>query len=123
MPFAMKRSLFLLAALCACEGPPAPDAAVCQDFIHRICLQPICPDTQNALSPGSDCEGALLARTGCGSDAFAFSGNISRDRFLSCRLPLLRAGGGPDTHPSCDDVLDVVNTCPDVIAFMNGGGP
>ncbi|HEX4622321.1 MAG TPA: hypothetical protein VH208_12205 [Myxococcaceae bacterium] len=123
----MKRSLaaaWLLAA--ACNGPPAPDAAVCQDFIHRICIQPLCPAVTNNVPLTGDCEQTLLAQTGCASDAFTFT-SPDRNRFLACRLPLLRAGSSSDTPPNCDDVQDIVTTCPDVIRFLNtpvrDGGP
>ena len=100
--------------------PPAPDAAVCQDFIQRICILPLCPDVANDLNPQGDCETTLLAQTGCGDPNFTFT-TPSRDLFLSCRLPLLRAGSSADTHPNCDDVFDTFSTCPDVVAFLNGG--
>ena len=109
---------FSLAA--ACTGPPAPDAAVCDDFIHRICLAPICPNIITALSPGADCEQSLLTSSGCDAPDFTFT-TPSRDRFLSCRLPLLRAGSSRDSLPNCDDVQDILNTCPDVIAFLGAG--
>jgi hypothetical protein len=102
----------------ACNGPPASDAAVCQDFIHRVCIQPVCSAVTSSLFLTGDCESTLLARTGCSSDAFAF-GTPDRSRFLACRLPLLRAGASADSPPNCDDVQDIVNTCPDVVTFLN----
>jgi hypothetical protein len=110
----------------ACNGPPAPDAAVCQDFIHRICIQPICSAVTSNIILTGDCETTLLARTGCSADSFTFT-TPDRDRFLACRLPLLRAGDAPDTPPNCDDVQDVMTTCLDVVNFLNtpvaDGGP
>lgn len=121
----MKRCAFLLLfALPACVGPEASDAAVCQDFIDRICQPPICFNASAALTLPADemgCENTLLARTGCDSPDFAFGG-ITRERFLSCRLPLLNAGSASNTPPNCDDVQDIIMDCPDVIQFMNGGG-
>jgi hypothetical protein len=114
----------VLLLLGACQGPPAPDAAVCQDFIHRICLPPVCLNAAEALNVGTsgpDCEQTLQDRTGCGADDFAFTG-LSRERFLSCRLPLLNAGSSSDSVPDCSDVQDILNLCPDVVLFMNGGG-
>jgi hypothetical protein len=111
-----------LALAASCYGPPAPDAAVCDDFIHRICLTPICGAVIDALSPGSDCEDSLLQRSGCASPDFAFT-TPSRDEFLSCRLPLLRSGSSRDSVPNCDDVDDIFTNCPDVVAFLNGAGP
>ncbi len=115
----MRRWLPILVCA-ACSGPRAPDAAVCEDFVHRLCLAPVCDVVTQGLAPVGDCEQDLLARSGCASPDFAFT-QPTRDRFLSCRLPLLRAGGAPEDHPNCDDVQDVFNTCPDVIAMFQGG--
>jgi hypothetical protein len=120
----VKRWFMILGAAAGCNGPPAPDGAVCEDFIHRFCIQPLCPPVA-VLVPSGDCETVLLSQTGCSNPGFTFT-TITRDRFLSCRLPLLRAGSSSETPPNCDDVQDIFNTCPDVIAFLKGtpdGGP
>ncbi len=78
-----------LACLLACSGPPAPDAALCQDVISRVCLARTCAGVSEQLALGNnDCQGLLLQRTGCGDDAFAFT-EPSRERVLSCRQPLV----------------------------------
>jgi hypothetical protein len=111
---------FLFTALVAgCSGPPAPDAAVCQDLIHRICLAPRCPGVDTALNVGNDCEAQLLARTGCGSDGFAFS-QPTRQEVLQCRVPLLRGGNAPEQHPACRDVEEVLDTCGGLVTFLKG---
>ena len=118
------RSLRLF-ALCApflsCVGPPAPDAALCQDVIHRLCLGPRCAEVDAALAVGDSCEQTLLSRTGCAAEDFAFA-SPSRAQVLECRLPLLRSGIGADQHPSCDDVAETVETCGDLIRFLGGPG-
>src|SRR5687767_13582951 len=112
----MRRIVILCASLAGCNGEPAPDAAVCRDFIHRICIAPICEVVTQSLTPGESCDEDLIARTGCGADDFAFAA-FSRDRFLECRLPLMRAGASREAKPSCDDVEQSQEICPDVWAF------
>src|SRR5438105_4776596 len=105
----------LAGALASCAGPDAPDAAVCRDAIHRLCLPLPCGAVLLAFGVStSDCEAALLARSGCASDAYAFPDPPGRERVLECRLALLRAGGGPEQHPDCADVSDFVDLCRDV---------
>lgn len=110
------------AALAGCTGPAAPDAAICQDVIHRLCLSPRCPSVDAALGVGDSCESTLLSRTGCGSDSFMFT-SPPRDTVLQCRVLLLRQGNAPEQHPSCDDVQDFLNECGDVVAFLKGPTP
>ena len=114
------RRLALLALLLACSGPDAPDYAVCQDFIHRICLAPRCSIVDQTLGVGDDCEATLTTRTGCSKADFQFT-TPSRTRFLSCREPLLRNGDGRDDAPTCQDVSDAL-ACQDVVTFL-GGSP
>jgi hypothetical protein len=117
----VKRWIGLAVAVAGCTGPAAPDAAVCEDYIHRICIQPLCSVVETDLNPPSDCETALLNQTGCGNASFAFT-TPSRERFLSCRLPLLRSGSSEDDPPNCDDVFDSFTDCPDVVSFLAGAG-
>lgn len=110
-------AVFLLAL--GCEGPPAPDGAVCRDFIHRVCIQPICPSVQ-ALIPGAQsCAEQLETKAGCLTDEFQFS-SPTRERFLSCRLALLRESPNVEAHPSCDDVAEMFTRCPDVVRMLQG---
>lgn len=109
-----------LAAALACVGPPAPDAAVCQDAIDRLCMAPLCPAVESVVDGGAACEDTLLARTGCGTDDFAFAG-LPRERFLQCRAILLRAGEATGTHPACRDVDEMFFLCGDVEAFLRTG--
>ena len=124
MPARFLRSLVLLPGLvlgaAACEGPSAPDVAVCRDTIERLCAPPPC-GAVNAPQP-AQCQSQLLAQTGCGADDFTFQ-SPDRERFLRCRLPLLRAGPSPEDHPACDDVTEVFDRCPDVKAFFLGVTP
>jgi hypothetical protein len=116
-------ALVPLACVAACSGPAAPDAALCQDVISRMCLARTCAGVNEALAlGGSDCEPTLLERTGCGADDFAFA-DPSRARILDCRLPLVRKGTNLGTAPSCEDASEVVTTCPDVIDFLGGHQP
>jgi hypothetical protein len=115
-------ALGLLVLSAGCGGPEAPDAAVCQDLIHRLCLPPVCPSvTTTLISPDADCEQTLLSRTGCGDPAFTFS-QPTRQRVLDCRAPLLSAGDGVEDAPACADV-DETLSCADVRAFLNGETP
>ncbi len=105
-----------------CNGPAATDAALCQDFVHRVCLPDLCPQVVTLVPDGGDCENILRTRSGCGSDSFTFT-TPDRSRFLDCRLNLLHAGDGVETHPSCDDVQTTVDLCPDVVQMFSGGTP
>lgn len=113
-------ALSLPVLLAACVGPPAPDAAVCQDLIHRLCAAPVCSAVSALGVP--DCEAAALARTGCGDDSFAFA-TPTRDRLLECRAMLLHPGQGPNAHPDCGDVDAMAQSCPDVVQFLEGAAP
>lgn len=118
----MRRLLVLcLFGTIGCAGPAAPDAAVCQDLIHRLCAAPRCASVETQLAVSDDCEDALLARTGCGDPAFVFT-SPSRERILSCREPLVREGNGVDDKPTCAEV-DQTLSCADVEAFLNGEAP
>lgn len=112
-----------LAWVFACSGPPAPDSALCQDVITRMCLARTCPGVNEQLALGSsDCEGTLLERTGCDADTYAFS-VPTRERILTCRLPLVRQSTDPNHAPACGDVAEVMQQCPDVIDFLGGSQP
>ncbi|MBN1207180.1 MAG: hypothetical protein JXB05_20010 [Myxococcaceae bacterium] len=112
-----------LALMCACSGPPAPDAALCQDVITRLCLARSCAGVNERLALGNeDCQPTLRERTGCGAEDFTFS-EPSRERVLSCRLPLVRQSTDPDKAPACEDVADVVEDCPDLVGFLGGLQP
>lgn len=110
------------ALLCACSGPPAPDAALCEDVIIRMCLARSCPGVDEALAPGGDCQATVLARTGCDAQDFAFT-TPSRDRVLTCRLPLVRRSTSPEKAPTCDEVAEVQSDCPDLIQFLGRSAP
>lgn len=109
------------AVLAACVGPPAPDAAICRDLVHRICLPPRC-SSMAVLNAETNCEQTLLLRTGCDSDDFTFTAP-ARDRVLECRIGLLHAGKEPETHPDCLDVDQLLLECPDVTRFLQGQTP
>jgi len=111
--------LVAVSLLAGCSGPPAPDAAICQDVIHRLCLAPRCSAVESALNVSEDCEATLLSRTGCGAEDFAFT-QPSREAFVSCRVPLLRKGNSPEQHPDCADVEEVLDHCDAVVAFLKG---
>lgn len=111
-----------LFCLAACSGPPAPDAALCQDVVTRLCLTSACPGVSAQLSPGLDCEATLLERTGCEAEDFAFS-TPTRERFLTCREPLLRQGITTEQAPACSDTLEFLSECQDVVGFFRGGQP
>ena len=116
-------ALALLSWVFACSGPAAPDAALCQDVITRMCLARTCAGVSEQLAIGvGECQSPLLERTGCGSDDFTFS-EPSRERILSCRLPLVRQSTDPAHVPACDDVAQVLSNCPDVINFLGGRQP
>ena len=117
------RRLFLLGllALAACSGPDAPDAAVCEDMIHRLCHAPLCPNVATTFNVSADCDATLLARSGCGAPGFQFT-TPSRQRVLDCRAPLLRNGDGTNDVASCSDIDDTL-ACQDVVSLLNGGAP
>lgn len=104
-----------------CLGPEAPDPAVCRDVIHRICIAPVCDPQVPPLftPPTSNCEPTLLMKSGCGSEDFVFT-SPTRERFLSCRLPLLRTSGNPEAHPDCLEVAETFDRCPDVVRMLQG---
>jgi len=112
----------LLLALSSCAGPAAEDAAVCQDLVTRLCLQPVCEAVTQTLAPGSDCRETLLQRTGCGAVDFTFT-TPSRGRFLECRAPLLRLSERVDVAPRCEDVSEAFSVCPDLVTFLKGAAP
>ncbi len=116
------RYLALTPLLCGCVGPEAPDAAVCQDIIHRLCLPPRCQAVDDAFRAGDACEEALLARSGCANPDFTFTA-VTRARALDCRLPLVREGAARELAPGCLVVEEVVDTCPDLVQLLNGAGP
>jgi hypothetical protein len=119
----MKKSVLWTAAfLLACSGPPAPDPALCEDVVIRLCLARSCPGVNEALAPGAACQDTLLERTGCGEDAFTFS-TPSRERVLTCRQPLVRRDTSPGKAPTCQEVAEVQRDCPDVIEFLGGRQP
>jgi hypothetical protein len=109
-----------LAAQLSCAGPQASDAAVCRDVIHRLCLEPRCPAFDDRVVVGGDCEGELLARTGCGDDAFSFD-TPDRGTFLACRASLgERSGLDPGVRPDCEDVQTTFDRCPGLVDFLEG---
>lgn len=111
----------LMGGLVVCVGPAAPDPDLCRDTIHRLCLPPVCADVTGRVAvDAGTCEETLLTRTGCGSDGFKFV-TPTRERFIECRVPLVRAGVERDTAPDCNDVLDAFNACPDLVHFLGGG--
>ncbi len=122
----MRASARLLAGLTllglSCAGPPASDAAVCQDWVKRVCTAPRCEGVSVVLGVGDDCEETLLARSGCGADDFAFTA-VPRERFLSCRLALLRGGRDAPSRPDCLDLAESFDRCPDVLSMFKAGKP
>jgi hypothetical protein len=102
----------------SCYGPPASDAAVCRDVITRLCVSR-CPaaDQRLGLNPMSDCTAQLTTASGCIDDNFKFE---NRDAFLSCRLPLIRAGDDVAAIPDCNDVDDMFRGCPTMAQFFGG---
>lgn len=110
-----------LLCLAACSGPDAPDAAVCQDVVTRLCQTSACPGVAERLPQDRACEPALLERTGCGAEDFAFS-VPSREKVLDCRVPLTRRGTSTERPPLCEDVSEFLASCPDVADFYFGGG-
>ncbi|MDC0713482.1 hypothetical protein POL68_33770 [Stigmatella sp. ncwal1] len=112
-----------LAWVLACVGPPAPDAALCQDVLSRVCLARSCPGVSEQLGLGSqECFATLEARTGCGTEAFVLT-EPSRERLLVCRQPLVRRSTDPGKAPTCGEMAEVVRDCPDLTAFLRGSAP
>ncbi len=105
-------------SLSACMGPPAPDVDVCRDAIHRLCIPDVCPSVVPLFSIDS-CETTLRANTGCGSDTFTFT-TPTREKFIDCRIALLRAGENSEVHPDCDDVAATFEACPEIARFYAG---
>ncbi len=105
----------------SCSGPEAPDWALCQDVIVRVCRAPRCEQVSVALSVGDDCEAVTSARTGCIDEAFLFVEPMTRARFLECRLPLIRGGNDIDHVSSCADIEEAFNRCAILPAFLKGG--
>ncbi|WP_240359055.1 hypothetical protein [Pyxidicoccus trucidator] len=116
------RFLGPLVFLSACSGPAAPDAAVCQDVVIRLCQTASCPGVGTELAPGTDCVLSLQERTGCGGVDFTFT-SPTRERFLDCRELLLSNGTSTEQPPACDDTLRFLFECPDVAGFFQGGQP
>ncbi len=111
----------LVCCLSACSGPDAPDAAVCQDVITRLCQTASCPGVGEQLAPGLDCEFSLQERSGCGAEDFAFT-SPSRERVLDCRELLLSNGTSTENPPACQDTLRFLLECQDVAGiFMEEG--
>jgi hypothetical protein len=112
-----------LAFVFACSGPPAPDAALCQDVITRMCQARACPGVNEQLDLGNnDCQTTLRQRTGCGDEDFTFT-EPSRERVLRCRLPLVRQSTDPGKAPVCEDVAEVLEDCPDLMGFLGRRQP
>ena len=109
--------LWPLVCLSACSGPAAPDVAVCQDVVTRLCQTATCPGVGPQLAPGLDCQFSLQERTGCGAEDFTFT-TPSRERFLDCRELLLSNGTSLEQPPSCGDTLRFLNECQDVAGFF-----
>jgi hypothetical protein len=115
-------ALGAVALLCACSGPPAPDAALCEDVIHRLCAARTCPGVNDQLALQLDCRANLAERSGCAAEEFAFT-TPSRERVLACRQPLVRRGTSPEVAPTCDEVSTFLRDCPDVVQFLKGPQP
>ncbi len=103
----------------ACVGPAAPDAAVCRDVVVRLCLNPVCGLVTSQLNVGADCAASLTQRLGCDAEDFAFT-VPTRDRWLECRIPLVRDGASQLTHPACENVAEVLASCPDIERALKG---
>lgn len=109
----------LMLVLAGCQGPDAPDPVVCRDYIHRVCIAPVCANVVPFFTSPMGCENTLQTKSGCIGDDFVFTAP-TRDRFLSCRIALLRAGGNAEAHPNCDDVAEAFDRCPDVVRMIQG---
>ena len=114
------RAAALVGVLMACSGPPASDAALCRDVAHRICISQ-CGNAYNSLGLQgvADCDGELQRRTRCDTEDFMFA---DRGNFLSCRLPILRAGDNVEQAADCNDVDDMFRGCPSMLTFYNRDG-
>lgn len=102
-----------------CNGPEATDAVLCQDVIQRLCAGPRCGVVEQRLGVGDDCDATLIARTGCAENDFSFTAP-SRNRWLECRIPLVRQSTLRTAAPGCDNVSEALASCPDVEAFLKG---
>ncbi len=109
----------IVLALCGCQGPEAPDPALCRDYIHRVCIAPVCAPVVPLFTAGTSCEATLQTKSGCISDSFVFT-TPTRGRFLTARLGLLSSGENSETHPNCDDVADAFERYPDVVRMIQG---
>ncbi|MFP2907155.1 hypothetical protein ACLESD_19320 [Pyxidicoccus sp. 3LFB2] len=116
------RVLGPLVCLSACSGPAAPDAAVCQDVVTRLCQTASCPGVGAQLAPGLDCQFSLQERSGCGAEEFTFT-SPSRERFLDCRELLLRNGTSTERPPACEDVARFFVQCGDVAGLFQEEQP
>jgi hypothetical protein len=117
----LRRSVPFLILFSGCLGPPAPDADLCVDLVTRLCLSPICPDALRVLNvTEGSCVQTLSTRTGCTQASFTFN-TPSRQRFLDCRAPLVKTTGLRTANPACEDVSTMLNDCPDLVSFLNGG--
>ena len=63
------------------------------------------------------CSAQLTTASGCTDESFMF---VDRDAFLSCRLPIIRAGDDVSTVPDCNDVDDMFRGCPSMAKFFGG---
>lgn len=79
----------------------------------------MCGVVQTQLNPGTDCEAALTARSGCGADEFGFS-SPTRAQVLACRVPLVRKSDSAEVAPGCDNVGEALSNCPDLVRFFGG---
>lgn len=113
--------LFFVSSFLGCEGPPAPDSALCRDVIERVCIAQCAAATLQLNLPAMECETELLRRTGCDSPLFEFT-TPDRSRVLECRLPLVRNSVDRFAPPPCDYVDETIRICPDVARFL-GGNP
>ena len=110
-----------LLMLLACNGPEASDVAICRDFIHRICAPTLCDAVVPLVASADDCESPMLRKSGCDNDNFKFT-DPDRDTFLNCRIAVVRAGDNVSQHPSCDDVAESFDRCPNVVAMFSTDG-
>lgn len=120
----LSSAFFLLLAL-ACQGQSAPDAALCDDLVNRLCAEPVCQVVTERLKPSSSCVEDLGGRAGCASADFAWgeNGTPTRERILDCRLPLIRSGDSVTSAPSCEQVEESFDRCPDLERLFDGGTP
>jgi hypothetical protein len=116
----LRSALPFVLFLSACVGPPAPDVEICRDVISRVCAQPVCTSAAVQLNlPTMDCEATLQTRTTCADVNFTFT-SPTRNRFLECRLPLVRESTTVGAKPSCDNVDESFRNCPDLVRFLGG---